>query len=217
VPAYQEAAIIGDVVRELCAGRCQVLVVDDGSRDATGAEASQAGATVLTHAINRGQGAALQTGISYALARGARVIVTFDADGQHVADDVEALIAPIEAGVAEVTLGSRFLRDRALVPIRRRWLLGAGVVFTRLASGIRLTDTHNGMRALSRRAAEQIDIELDGMAHASEIIDKVVRRGLAFVEVPVRIRYTEYSLAKGQRSTSAVRVAWDYLMSKLLA
>ncbi len=217
VPAYQEARIIGDVVRQLRAHHPRVVVVDDGSTDATGPEALAAGAVVLRHIVNRGQGASLQTGISFAVSQGARLVVTFDADGQHAVEDVDALLAPIEAGQADVVFGSRFLRDAQLVPIRRRLLLGGAILFTRLTAGVRLTDTHNGMRAFSRRAAERIDIELDRMAHASEIIDKVKRSGLPFVEVPVRVNYTEYSLAKGQTASSAMRVAWDYLVSKLLA
>ena len=125
------------------------------------------------------------------------------------------LVAPIAAGDAEITLGSRFLGDDRGIPLGRRLVLAGGILFTWLASGVRLSDTHNGLRAFSRRAASQIEISIDGMAHASEIIDKVHRTGLRYREVPVRIRYTSYSIAKGQRSSSALRIVLDYLMGRV--
>jgi len=216
IPAYNEEAVIGGVVREIALRWPNVVVVDDGSADGTGRAAAEAGAIVLTHPVNRGQGAALQTGITYGLRRGAAVVVTFDADGQHDPDDIATLVAPILAGEAEITLGSRFLGGGERIPPGRKLLLKAAVVFTRVTSGMALTDTHNGLRAFSRRAAERIDLRLDRMAHASEIIDQIGRTGLTCLEIPVRIRYTEYSMAKGQRSANALNVAADYLVDKLL-
>ena len=216
IPAYNEDETIRGVVAELTARGIEVVVVDDGSADDTADAACAAGATVLRHEVNRGQGAALQTGISYSLERGAEIVVTFDADGQHGTDDLPRLIAPIRGGEAEIALGSRFLGDAEAVPRSRRALLRAAVAFTRVASGVRLTDAHNGLRAFSRRAAERIDLKLDRMAHASEIIDQIRRSGLPFIEVPVRVRYTEYSRRKGQSSLAAVRIAADYLLGRLL-
>ncbi len=215
IAAYNEAAMIGHVVAELVREGYDVVVVDDGSTDDTAERASAAGATTLRHAANRGQGAALQSGLRYALQQGARVLVTFDADGQHSAADLPRLLRPVLDGEADVALGSRFLGNAAAVPPARRVLLRAAVVFTGLASGLRLTDAHNGLRALSRRAAEHLDLQLDGMAHASEIIDQVAGAGCRLVEVPVNVRYTSYSLAKGQRLGHAAHIAWDYLFSKL--
>jgi glycosyltransferase involved in cell wall biosynthesis len=216
IAAYNEERAIASVVSELRADYPNVVVVDDGSRDRTWAEARDAGAIVLRHLVNRGQGAALQTGISYALRAGAEIIVTFDADGQHQPCDIPALCAPIVAGEAEVCLGSRFLGHAQSMPLGRRVMLFGAVVFTRVTSGMKLSDTHNGLRAFSRRAASILDIQLDRMAHASELIDQVRSSGLAYREIPVHIRYTEYSLAKGQRSSAALRVALDYLIGRLL-
>jgi polyprenyl-phospho-N-acetylgalactosaminyl synthase len=215
VAAYNEAGVIADVVRPLVSEGYAVVVVDDGSIDDTAKLARAAGAAMLRHAINRGQGAALQSGLRYVLERGARIVITFDADGQHAVEDLPRLLEPILESEADVVLGSRFLEHTAAVPPIRRLLLRAAVVFTGVASGVTLTDAHNGMRALTRRAAEQLDLRLDRMAHASEIIDQIARLRLRVVEVPVAIHYTPYSLSKGQRAGNAVRIAWDYLFSKM--
>jgi glycosyltransferase involved in cell wall biosynthesis len=214
IPAYNEAVSVGAVVRQVLAKCPNVVVVDDGSSDDTALAAKSAGALVLRHLINRGQGAALKTGIDYALGCGAQAIVTFDSDGQHQLEDVDALLAPVLAGQADVALGSRFLRPAAQVPFWRMVTLKLGVLFTRVVSGIRVTDTHNGLRALSRGAALQIRIRQDRMAHASEILDEIARRKLRFVEVPCRILYTDYSRQKGQRSSAALRIVWDFLIGK---
>jgi glycosyltransferase involved in cell wall biosynthesis len=216
IPAFNEGEAIKQVisgVRPWCQG---VVVVDDGSADDTAEQAASAGALVLRHVVNRGQGAALQTGIDYALKLGADIVVTYDADGQHDPADLERLTKPIRDGVADVALGSRFLEHVESVPRARRIVLRAAVIFTRLTSGLKLTDTHNGYRALSKGAAQKIQIRLDRMAHASEILDEIRRHHLRYVEVPVRIMYTEYSRSKGQRASAAFRIALDYLLGKLL-
>ncbi len=215
IPAYNESACIAQVAREVRAAYPHVVVVDDGSHDDT-AEAAKRGATyVLRHPINRGQGAALQTGITFALQRGADYIVTFDADGQHRVEDIEALLVPLRAGECEITLGSRFLGNVVDIPAARWRVLKLAVLFTRIVNRVKLTDAHNGLRAFSRRAAQQIDITLDRMAHASELIDQIRRSGLAYQEVPVQIRYTEYSLAKGQSSRGAFRIVLHYILGRV--
>jgi len=215
IAAYNEGAVIADVVRPLISAGYRVVVVDDGSRDATASHAREGGAAVLRHVVNRGQGAALQSGLRYALRQGAGILVTFDADGQHSADDVPRMVRPIQDGTADIALGSRFLEHAASVPRARRILLKAAVTFTGVMSGVRLTDAHNGLRAMSRRAAEQVELQLDRMAHASEIIDQLARTRLPLVEVPVNVRYTAYSIEKGQRAGNAARILWDYLLNKL--
>ncbi len=212
--AYNEAVCIERVVRNVRALYPNVVVVDDGSEDETCQLASGAGAVVLRHIINRGQGAALQTGIEYALSQGASYLVTFDGDGQHRVEDVARLIRPIRSGEFEVTLGSRFLGDAGEVPTGRRLLLRLGVLFTRLVSGAKITDTHNGLRAFSSRAAGRLRITLDRMAHASELIDSIHRSGLPYCEVPVRVRYTKYSRSKGQRFSGAIKILVHYLFGR---
>lgn len=210
VPAYNEARVIGGVIAELRTAWPNVVVVDDGSTDDTASIARRAGATVLVHVINRGQGAALQTGIAYALQRGAEIIVTFDSDGQHRPSDIDALVEPIVAGRADAVLGSRFLGTTENMPRLRRLVLRLAILFTRITSRARVTDAHNGLRAFSRDAAAKLDIRLDRMAHASEIHDQIVARRLRYVEVPVHVQYSSYSIGKGQSNSGAVRVLWDY-------
>jgi glycosyltransferase involved in cell wall biosynthesis len=216
LPAFNEAAVIAGVVREVRALYPEVVVVDDGSSDDTVPRAAEAGAVVARHPLNRGQGAALQTGVNLALRRGADCIVTFDSDGQHRVEDIAALVAPIAEGRAEIALGTRFRGGDAEVPPARRVLLRCATIFTRTVSGARVTDAHNGLRAFSRRAASEIEITMDRMAHASELIDQIHRSGLAYVEVPVTVRYTEYSKTKGQRAVGAFRILLDYLLGRLL-
>jgi len=216
LPAFNEATVIAGVVREVRALYPEVVVVDDGSSDDTVPRAAEAGAVVARHPLNRGQGAALQTGVTLGLRRGADCIVTFDSDGQHRVEDIAALVAPIEEGRAEIVLGTRFRGGDAEVPPARRVLLRCATIFTRVVSGARVTDAHNGLRAFSRRAASEIEITMDRMAHASELIDQIRRSGLAYVEVPVTVRYTEYSKTKGQRAVGAFRILLDYLLGRLL-
>ena len=216
VPAYNEAPAIGAVLHELRAVYSNVVVVDDGSTDGTAEVARIAAKYVLRHPINCGQGAALQTGIDFALLQGAEFIVTFDADGQHRVEDVVALLSPILSGECDIALGSRFLGTCVGIPPLRRRMLRLGVLFTRLVNGVNLTDAHNGLRAFSRRAAQRINLRLDRMAHATELIDQIRLSGLPLKEIPVQIRYTPYSLRKGQSTRGAIRIALHYLLGRVL-
>jgi polyprenyl-phospho-N-acetylgalactosaminyl synthase len=215
IAAYNEAPVIARVVSELAGCGHRVVVVDDGSTDATGALALSAGVAVLTHPINLGQGAALQTGIAFALRRGADAIVTFDADGQHRAGDAAILIAALAANNADFALGSRFLDAAPAMPQSRRLLLRAATWFTRLTTGLRVTDTHNGLRAMTRRGASRIALRQNRMAHASEILHCIARSGLHYVEVPVTVDYSAYSLAKGQRLADSLRILLDLSAHRL--
>jgi glycosyltransferase involved in cell wall biosynthesis len=215
IPAYNEAAIIGRVVAEVVERGYNVAVVDDGSIDETGRRAGAAGAIVITHPINLGQGAALQTGIQFALRQGAQVIVTFDADGQHRPADIESLIDALTTNNADFALGSRFLGGAVAMPPSRRILLLAATWFTRQTTGLKVSDTHNGLRAMTRRGASRIKLRQNRMAHASELLDQIARSGLRYIEVPVTIEYSRYSLAKGQRLADSLRILVDLSAQRL--
>lgn len=216
VPAYNESSRLDTTLAALTATPYEVVVVDDGSDDATETVALRYPVWVLRHRINRGQGAALATGIAFALRHGAAYIVTYDADGQHMADDIAALLAPLRAGVADVALGSRFMGRTIDMPSSRRLLLRLAVAFTRLSTGLRLTDTHNGLRALTRTAAERIRLSQDRMAHASEFLAEIRRLGLRWIEVPVTIRYSRSTLAKGQHVGDAVFILADLVIGRVV-
>lgn len=214
--AYNEAACIGDIVRELREHYPHVVVVDDGSHDETGELAMEAGACVLTHLINRGQGAALQTGLTYALAQGADYIVTLDVDAQYDVKDIEPLLLPIAQGKVHATLGSRYSGHTLRLSFVRRAERLADSLVSRLTARARPTDAHNGMRALSRHAAQLIELKKDRAQHASELVDQVVSAGLPYLEVPVQTRLSEYGLSKAQRSSAALRVAFQYIKTRLI-
>ena len=125
------------------------------------------------------------------------------------------LLEALEEDRCEIALGSRFLGGAKDIPTPRRLLLRAAVLFTRLMTSMQVTDAHNGLRAFTRRAALEIDIKNNRMAHASELHDQIARGRLPYRELPVRVRYTDYSLAKGQRSMDALRVLIDYLVSRV--
>jgi polyprenyl-phospho-N-acetylgalactosaminyl synthase len=217
IPAFNEATVIKDVIDSVLSRGYPVVVVDDCSRDDTSEVVRTTGAHLCRHPINLGQGAALQTGIDYALKQGASIVVTFDADGQHDPADIEELIAPIRTGSVEVSLGSRFLSQAAAenIPLVRVLLLKGAVLFTRLTTGLRLTDTHNGFRAFSRKAARSIRITQNRMAHASELLSRLAETRLPYAEVPVHLRYTEYSLSKGQKITNSLNIVWESLTGGL--
>lgn len=217
IPAYNEEARIEDAVRDAAKYVDAVVVVDDCSRDHTFGRAVAAGAHVLRHIINRGQGAALQTATDYAIEKlNAEIIVHFDADGQMRGEEIPMMTEPIKSGEADVVLGSRFLGKNAHMPFSRRITLFGGLLFTRLLSGIKTTDTHNGFRALSREAAKKVRITLERMAHASEILDLIQIHKLRYVERPVSIRYSEETLKKGQSSLGALVIVKDFIEKRFL-
>jgi polyprenyl-phospho-N-acetylgalactosaminyl synthase len=208
IAAFNEAKVIREVVAEVVKGGWPVVIVDDGSSDATATEAKVPGAIVLVHRINLGQGAALQTGIDYALRRGATAIVTFDADGQHDAADIPLLVAALTDH--DIALGSRFLGRVEGASERRMAMLRTATKVSNRLSGIDLTDSHCGLRAFRASAAPELRISQNRMAHASELLRKIKTSGLRLVEVPVTIKYTEHSKSKGQGGIQAVRILFDY-------
>lgn len=216
IPGFNEEPVLGEVLDELVAKypSAVIVVVDDNSTDQTYEVAASRAVHLLRHAVNLGQGAALRTGINYALSLGAEVVVTFDADGQMNPDDIEHLVEPVASGAFDVALGTRFAdRKPEGMGLIRKLVLTAAVVFTRLTARLAVSDTHNGFRALSRKAAQSIQITQNRMAHASEILEEIYRLKLSWVEVPVSIRYTAHSKRKGQSSLAAIDIVMD-LFSK---
>jgi polyprenyl-phospho-N-acetylgalactosaminyl synthase len=217
IPCYNEGEVLGQTVAGLEPYGFTIVVVDDGSSVATRQYLKGRPVKYLRHPSNLGQGAALQTGDDYALLQGAQCIVHFDADGQHDPALISRLIEPICQGKCDVVLGSRFLdiNDRRQVPLTKRALLKAGVLVSWLFTGVWLSDTHNGLRALSRAAAQQINLTENGFAHATEILEAIRKAKLRYKEVPVTIRYTEYSQSKGQSVFNSINIVVDLILRKL--
>ena len=215
IAAFNEAHSVPKVVKELQkAGYQNVVAIDDGSKDKTSDALTKTHATVLEHVINRGQGAALKTGIDYALEQGADIIVTYDADGQHRLEDLPVIIQPVADERADITFGSRFLK-KTRVPLMRKILLKGSILVLRAFYGLPMTDAHNGFRALSRKAAQKINITADRMAHASEFVEETRRLGLRYKEIPVTIRYTEESLRRGHGSfRQAFKILYTMLVKR---
>ena len=222
IPSYNEGRVLASTIRGLLPHGYSIVVVDDGSSDGTPAILApilkDLPVHYLRHPVNLGQGAALQTGMDYALAQGAEYIVHFDADGQHPAEGIPSLLDPICRGECDVAVGSRFLDPESvkLIPRRRRILLRGAVVISGILTNLWLSDAHNGFRALSHAAAKKIRLHENGFAHATEFLDEVRRAKLRLREVPVAIRYTNYSQAKGQPASNSVNILIDVLLRKVL-
>ena len=207
---YNEATVVGSVIQELLGTFPHVVCVDDGSSDDSAAIARKAGAVVVVHPVNLGQGAALQTGIEYAVQDPQLdAVITFDADGQHRVQDAAAMLARIRTGEADVVLGSRFLDGRGDVSALKRLVLRTAAVQSRLSTGYRLTDAHNGLRAMSGSVARNIQLTQNRMAHASELIHQYSELKCRVVEQPVQIVYTEYSKSKGQSLLNGINILAD--------
>ncbi|MGM7697410.1 glycosyltransferase family 2 protein [Microbacterium sp. A84] len=213
IPLYNEASVVGGVVTSLLAHFAHVVCVDDGSTDGSAAVARRAGATIVQHPVNLGQGASLQTGITFALGHpSCEFIVTFDADGQHRIEDALAMVALARKDDLAIVFGSRFLDDRTNPGLAKRIVLKTAVWVSNMTTSLKLTDAHNGLRVIRRDAAERIELKQDRMAHATEIVLELSRTGLPWREYPVELLYTDYSKAKGQSVLNAVNILVDLVV-----
>ena len=212
IPVYNEGRVLGDVIGELLDYNrsYHLVVIDDGSTDDTSRIARKFPVHLLVHPLNLGQGAALATGIDYALRQKADIIVTFDADGQMRPVDIGALVDVVINEGIDVALGSRYLTKRAEgMPVTRNLVLKAATILTILTTGLKITDTHNGIRAFKAKALCKIRLTQNRMAYASELLSEIARNKLTYREVPVSIRYTEYSKSKGQSNLNAINILFD--------
>ncbi len=213
IPVYNEAKVIRGVTDNVLKHFKHVICVNDGSRDTSAQEVNKTKAYLVNHPINMGQGAALQTGLEYAKTfKDVEYFVTFDADGQHRIDDVQNMLKIIKKEKVNMVLGSRFLGKTENIKPLKKAILRLATKFSNATSGVKLTDTHNGLRVFDRHAAEQLQITMPDMAHASEILSQIKKHQLTYVEAPVTIAYTEYSMAKGQSIFNAVNIVFDLML-----
>lgn len=216
VPVYNEGKVIRGVIKNVLKQYATVICINDGSRDNSSEEIAKTEAILIEHPINMGQGAALQTGIEYARSLPEiDYFVTFDADGQHRLEDVAKMLEVIKGGEYDIILGSRFLGRTVGMTRGKRLLLKAAIAFSNVTSGLKLTDTHNGLRVFNRHVAETMEITMPDMAHASEIIELIAQHKYRYAEVPVVIEYTDYSRSKGQAMINAVNIGFDSLLRKV--
>jgi polyprenyl-phospho-N-acetylgalactosaminyl synthase len=210
VPAYNEAGVIGDVIGQLRSVFTNVVCVDDGSADDTGYIALRAGAHLVRHPVNLGQGAAIQTGVEYARSRpGAQVFATFDADGQHRVSDVLAMIDRLNTESADIVIGTRFGPGVSRPPLLKRVVLQTAAALSPRGRRLGLTDTNNGLRVFNKTVADRLDITMNGMSHATEFIMLIDENRWRVTEQPVEVLYTEYSSAKGQPLLNGVNIIVD--------
>lgn len=213
VPAYNEEKIIATVITDLLREVDSVVVVDDASSDNTVAVAQAAGAVVLQHELNRGQGAALETGQEYARSVGAEYVIHFDADGQFDVADIAPALQAMQEKEADILFGSRFLEKRSNIPWSKQYIIfPLGKIVNKFFGSLPLSDVHNGFRILSQKALEHIQITQDRMAHATEIPVLAKYHNLRYIEFPITVTYHEY----GQGGLGGVKVVKDLFTGKFI-
>lgn len=219
VPAFNESQVIYKVLKSVPrkldgVSKVEVVLIDDGSNDNTPSEAQKAGVAITSHALNRGLGAAIKTGLEIAKRKKADIAVTFDGDGQHNPKDIQKLINPIINKKADFVIGSRFSRNQR-VPLDRLIINKIANFVTFAIYGILSTDSQSGLRAFSKKALSVINIKADKMDFSSEILLEAKRNALIIHEVPIDAIYTVYSRSKGQKNLNAFAV-FARLLIKIL-
>jgi polyprenyl-phospho-N-acetylgalactosaminyl synthase len=217
VPAYNEQEAISKVLDGLASLGCPIVVIDDGSLESIKDQVSKhKNVFYIRHKVNLGQGAALQTGIDFAVKQGAAYIVSFDADGQHRVADIPAILSPVVDGEADIVLASRFLaKGHHNAPFLKRIVLKTGRWVNYFFTGLYLSDAHNGLRAMNRLAAITIRISENRMAHATEIIAQIKKHKLRYKEVAASVVYTDYSRQKCQSVLNSLKIFFDLVLQKL--
>ena len=213
VPIFNEEQVVRSIVQSLVAEKFTTVIVDDGSSDNSLQSISDLSVKILKHSTNFGQGAALQTGFEFAKKNpNLEIFVTFDADGQHQTKDIKNIIAPIKENKVDIVFGTRFQDDKTHMPLLKRIILKLAIKYTNLSTGVPLTDAHNGFRAMNRTALNEMKLNLNGMAHASEIVTVAHKANLRVAEIPVEILYTKYSKAKGQSILNSINILSDLFL-----
>ena len=213
VPAYNEATVIGEVVksaREVFlkskkAYDIDIVVVNDGSKDETANEAKKGGAIVINHILNSGAGSATLTGLAYARQHNYDIAATMDADGQHAPDDVLEGIKSIDQGDADLLIGSRLIDSRGMSKIKVLGNKGLSL-FTYLLFGINVTDSQSGLRIFSKQAIDGLQWKSTGYEFCSEMIWRAKKARMSVSEYPIKAIYTDYSRAKGQNNWNAINI-----------
>ena len=213
IPVYNEEKIIEETINNLKVYFDNILIINDGSTDKTHAILENLDVIKINHPINLGQGAAIKTGIEYILKfTSADAVVTFDADGQHSVDDAISFAKKIDTIEEEIIFGSRFLGFEKNIPFFKRLLLKTAIYFTNVIYSIKMTDTHNGLKAIKRSCLEKLELNISGYGFETEIIMNISKKKILFIEEPTNVIYTEYSLSKGQSIFNAIKIFEELLL-----
>jgi len=207
IPAKDEGKRIGRVISKVQhEGFYNIIVINDGSSDDTKAVATALGATVLTHYVCLGAGAATQTGMDYAIRQNAKIVVTIDGDDQHCPTDIKALVEKMRKEQLDVVIGSRFLNKDNEVPLIRIFFNKVGNIITGLLTGLFVSDSQSGFKAMHARFVKKSKINLNGYEFCTEIINLIKLNRASFAEVPIKVKYTKESREKGQNFLNGVKM-----------
>ncbi len=215
IPAFNEEKNITTVISQVKPSVDVIVVVDDDSSDRTAEFTARAGAILLKHIINRGQGAALRTGTEYSLNNGADIIIHFDADGQFLSQDIKKIAAPIKDGIAQVVFGSRFLNAEHSIGmplLKKYFIMPLAKTVNKIFFNINLTDPQSGFRAMSAEAARKISWKQDRMAHCSEIMFEVKKNDFKVKEIPIKVIYKNF----GQSFSGGLKILKDFFIAMLV-
>ena len=217
VPVFNEEKVLKSVLDDLTANKLwEVIVVNDGSNDNSRNICNNYNIKIIDHIVNSGQGAAIRTGINYSIQNNADIICTFDSDGQHRVDDLQNMInLMLENEKIDVVIGSRFINNVSKIPFRRKIALKFAVLFSKLVFGGNFTDVHNGLRVFTNNSARKINLVSNRMEHASLISESISKQNMRFVEMPVDIIYSEYSISKGQKLKDIIMMGFKLLLIKI--
>lgn len=217
VPVYNEAKVVGPVLKHMKTVFHNIICVNDGSKDTSAAEVEAAGVVLINHPVNLGAGAATQTGLLYALQDPeAQYFTTLDADGQHRPEDAKRMLAHLKKHNLDVVIGSRFIGQYENISRPKYILLKIAAIFSYATTGVKLTDPHIGLRVFNRAFAEALDLQMHDFAHASELVSRIHTGHFAYDEYPVKVTYTDYTKSKGQPMINAVNIAFDLLVQRLV-
>jgi glycosyltransferase involved in cell wall biosynthesis len=218
LPAFNEASVIKQTLTHVKRAIqslplvSEIVVINDGSQDQTGPISRQAGVTVITHRLNRGLGASLGTGLEYARRRQADFAITMDSDGQHDPQDIKLVLKPLLEGQADVVIGSRLLKKPSTMPWLRQLNNRCFNLISWFLFGIRTSDSLSGFRGFSQPAIQKIKLKTERMEVSNEFFSEIKKNKFRLVEVPIRVIYTPYSLAKGVQPSNVFAIVFRLLL-----
>jgi glycosyltransferase involved in cell wall biosynthesis len=213
IPAFNEGKTIAKVVEGSLPFVDQIIVVDDGSQDDTAQLASQAGATVYRHPKNRGAGAATITGLKASIEHNGDIMITCDADGQHVLEDIPKIVNCLLENNVDVVSGSRLISPVGMPLIRVVYNKIANIV-TFIFFGLWVTDSQSGFKCFTKEAVLKMNLKSNGWEICSEIIKEIKNKKLKFREYPIKVLYTQYSMSKGQNLFNGIKTFWRLLLNR---